>query len=143
VVERYPVVAGVTLSADELEFSYVRAQGAGGQHVNKTSTAAVLRFDSQQSSLPDWAKQRLLNYADDRITREGVVQIKAQSSRSQEQNKLDAINRLVTLLQKALFVEKARRATRPTLASKVRRLDGKKAQQQRKQQRGKVRLQEG
>ncbi len=142
-VEQYDILPGVQLQLSELEFSYVRAQGAGGQHVNKTSTAAVLRFDSQQSSLPDWAKQRLLCYADDRITREGLVLIKAQSSRSQEQNKQDAITRLVALLQKALFVEKRRKATRPTLASKIRRLDGKKAQQQRKQQRGKVRLQEG
>lgn len=141
-VEPRFICPGVELNTDELDFSFVRAQGAGGQHVNKTSTAAVLRFDSQQSSFPGWAKERLLQYSDERIRSDGVIQIKAQTSRSQEQNKLEAVERLVELLKKALFTPKTRKATRPTLASKTRRLDSKKAQKQRKQQRTKVRISE-
>jgi len=134
---------GIVVRADELNFSFVRSQGAGGQHVNKTSTAVQLKFDSQHSEFPDWAKQQILLFSDDRISKTGVIQIKAQNQRSQELNKQDAINRLLQLLQQALHRPKTRKATRPTLASKIKRLDHKKIQQQRKLSRSKFRLQEG
>jgi ribosome-associated protein len=109
----------------EIELSATRSQGSGGQHVNKTSTAIHLRYDIRASSLPDDLKERALLRADHRITRDGVVVIKAQQHRSQEANREAALARLADLLARALHVPKTRRATKPSRASKARRVDDK------------------
>ncbi len=110
---------------DEIEFSAVRSQGAGGQNVNKTSTAAHLRFDVRASSLPDDCKERLLAQRDQRISSDGVIVIKAQASRSLEQNRNDALERLRDLIARAVAVPRTRKATKPTRASRLKRLQGK------------------
>jgi len=122
----------------ELEWHAIRAQGAGGQNVNKVSSAIHMRFDITNSSLSQAIKQRLLNSRDSRISSEGVLIIKAQRFRTQEQNRRDAQERLAQLLFAASQVPKARRATRPTRASKRRRLEGKKLRGSVKSLRGKV-----
>jgi ribosome-associated protein len=118
-ITRFPV------SKDEMTFSAIRAQGTGGQNVNKVSSAIHLRYSIPHSSLPDEIKERLLALRDHRITDDGVVVIKAQSSRSQEKNKLEAIDRLQALVDSVSMPRRVRKATRPTLGSKRRRLEGK------------------
>lgn len=116
------------ISDSEYQWTAIRAQGKGGQNVNKVSSAIHLRFDIRASSLPDAYKERLLTLRDQRITREGVVVIKAQSLRTQEQNLAQAIERLTQLIQSITLVAKVRKATRPTQGAKRRRLEGKKRQ---------------
>ena len=127
-----------TDDAREVEFHPIRAPGAGGQNVNKVSSAVHLRFDIRASSLPDEIKQRLLERRDQRITAEGVVVIKAQTSRSQDMNRADALQRLQALVDAVAVPPKPRRATKPTHGSKQRRLEGKGIRAVIKAGRGKV-----
>jgi ribosome-associated protein len=120
----------------EVDFSAIRAQGAGGQNVNKVSSAVHLRFDIPASSLPDDVKQRLLALHDSRITQEGVFVLKAQTHRTQEMNRADALARLQQVIDSVASAPRVRRATQPTYGSKQRRLEGKRQRSSLKQLRG-------
>lgn len=128
----------VSISDDEVEMTGIRAQGSGGQNVNKVSSAIHLRFDIQASSLPDFYKEKLLALSDHRITKDGIVIIKAQQYRTQEQNRENAIERLVELIKSVSIVQKARRATKPSRAAKQKRMDSKAKRGKVKSLRGKV-----
>ena len=133
-----PAAALIPLNVDEIDFSAIRAQGSGGQNVNKVSTAIHLRYAIPTSSLPDIIKERLLALSDQRITADGVVVIKAQTTRSQEQNKADAIERLQALVDSVAVLPKRRKATKPTRSSQRKRLEGKSVRGDVKKLRGRV-----
>lgn len=128
----------VSIGEDEVSFSAIRSQGAGGQNVNKVATAIQLRFDIKASSLSESVKQKLLALSDRRISRDGVVVIKAQQFRTQEKNRLEAVERLRALIAVALVEQKRRVATRPTKGSQRRRMDSKSLRGKTKQLRGRV-----
>lgn len=128
----------VSIPDREIDMQAIRAQGAGGQNVNKVSTAIHLRFDIRASSLPDSYKQSLMELKDHRISSDGVIVIKAQRFRSQDKNREDALERLQALVRKAQQARKARKATRPTKASKEKRLQGKTRRGETKKLRGRV-----
>jgi len=128
----------VSIPESEIELQSIRAQGSGGQKVNKTSSAVHLRFDIKASSLPQFYKERLLALRDSRISKEGVLIIKAQQYRTLEQNRQNALDRLLQLIKDATTIEKARRPTRPTRSSQRKRMDTKTKHSRLKQLRRKT-----
>jgi ribosome-associated protein len=132
------ITPSIVIPAEEIEMQAVRSQGAGGQNVNKVASAIHLRFDINASCLPQIYKERLLRRRDQRITKEGVVVIKAQSHRTQEQNRQEALDRLRDLILSVTIMRKKRKATRPSRTSQQKRLDRKTKHGRLKDARGKV-----
>lgn len=133
----------ITIPDTEIEIAAIRSQGSGGQNVNKVSTAIHLRFDINASTLPDLYKERLLELADHRITKTGMINIKSQESRSQEENKDAALERLKELIKSVMVTQKKRKATKPTRNSQKRRMDSKTKHGNIKKMRGKMNGGEG
>jgi ribosome-associated protein len=140
-VPRIPITRSISIDSGELVESFTRASGPGGQHVNTTDSAVLLRFDVVASpGLPEAVKHRLAVLAGSRLTKDGVLTLRADASRSQEMNRREVRERLFELIREATIVPKKRRATKPTKASQVRRVDAKKGRSQVKAGRGKVRF---
>ena len=138
VFQMLKISSNTAIPEDEIELTAIRAQGAGGQNVNKVSSAIHLRFDINASSLPDFYKSRLLNLKDNRITTDGIIVIKAQRYRTQEKNREDALARLQEIIRSVAVVRKKRRPTKPTKASQQKRMDSKTQRGKTKKLRGKV-----